>query len=204
MKFLCFADIHENITIMRKLEKVVAAVKPDFLICAGDFTVFEQHIDEMMDWFQRMPVPALIVHGNHEDEAVVRAMTKHKSNIHFIHKHPFEAKDAAGNDVLVIGWGGGGFATKDGELDQWARAHEDKIRKAAKVIFVTHGPPHGTKLDHLYHDYVGNRSYTAFIKRHANILFAISGHLHENFQKEDRMGRCKLVNPGPSGAVITV
>lgn len=226
MKFLCFADIHNSITYRRKIEKVAASQKPDYIICAGDFTVFESYIDQMMDWLAKLPAPVLLIHGNHEDEAVVRVMSKHRNNIHFIHGHIFEAKDVkvasakvasakagsadvakagtAAKEVAVVGWGGGGFAVKDGELEHWMKAHDEHLKKAKAIILVTHGPPHGNKLDYLYHDHVGNKSYTAFIKRYPQTLFAISGHLHENFQKEDKMGKCRLVNPGPDGAIITV
>ncbi len=220
MKFLCVADIHNSITYRRKIEKVCASQKPDYVICAGDFTVFESYIDQMMDWLAKLPVPVLLIHGNHEEGEVVRAMAKHRSNIHFIHGHIFEAKEAkttgakaesadakagmATKDVAIVGWGGGGFSVKDAEFEHWMKAHDDRLKKAKAIILVTHGPPHGNKLDYLYHDHVGNKSYTAFIKRYPATLFAISGHLHENFQKEDKMGKCRLVNPGPDGAIITV
>ncbi|MBS3097214.1 hypothetical protein J4209_00295 [Candidatus Woesearchaeota archaeon] len=31
---------------------------------------------------------------------------------------------------------------------------------------------------------------------------AISGHLHENAGKEDKIGKTKIVNPGPFGKII--
>jgi Icc-related predicted phosphoesterase len=199
MKILAFTDIHESLSCRKKVEALIKKERPEVAVCAGDFTVFEQHLDQMMDWMQKLPVPVLLIHGNHEEEAVIRKMCTHRSNVTFIHKKPTTI-----NGVTFIGWGGGGFDVKDINFDYYSREIEPLAKKAQKIVFVTHGPPNHSKLDYLYKEHVGNRSYENFIRKHDNVVLAISGHLHENFEKEDHLHRTKLINPGPNGKIINI
>ncbi|MEK6822807.1 MAG: metallophosphoesterase [Nanoarchaeota archaeon] len=199
MKLLAFADLHESVGARRKIEAAIKKEAPDYVLCAGDFTVFEQHIDQMMDWLQKLAVPVLLIHGNHEEEAVVAKMCSHRGNITFIHKRP-QLIDG----VLVVGWGGGGFDEVDRHFDHYVKEVAPRIKKAERVVLVTHGPPYGTKLDHLHRDYVGNKSYTNFIKHNHNVVLALSGHIHENAEKEDKLNKARLVNPGPNGKLIVL
>jgi len=199
LKLLCFADLHESLSGMRKLETMVRKEMPAVVVCAGDYTVFEQHIEQMMNWLQKLPVPVLLIHGNHEEEAVVRTMCKSRHNITFLHK-----KLVMKDGVLFVGYGGGGFEHKDPEFERFAKDHEDKIKSAEKVVLVTHGPPHGTKLDHIWGDSVGNKSYAAFLKQHKNAVLGVSGHIHETAGKQDMIGTATVINPGPQGKVIVI
>ena len=83
-----------------------------------------------------------------------------------------------------------------------AKTIKKKI-EGKKIIFITHGPPYGTKIDLLGTNYAGNKSYTNFIKKEKPIL-ALCGHLHENFGKTDQIGPSKLMNPGPEGEIIDI
>ena len=76
-------------------------------------------------------------------------------------------------------------------------------RKGKKVILITHGPPHGTKLDFLSMGHVGSKSYRNWIKKEQPIL-ALSGHLHETFGKKDKIGKTLVINVGPEGMVFKV
>jgi len=199
MRILAFTDVHESVTVMKKLEALCAKEKPDLCICAGDFTVFEQHLDEMMAWMAKLPVPVMLIHGNHEEEAVVRKLCQIHKRTLFLHKHLIEV-----NGVTFVDWGGGGFDERDAQFEKFAAIVRGRISEAKTVVFVTHQPPADSKVDYLWHQHVGNKSYTKFIKQHSNIVFAISGHLHENFGREDRMHGARIVNPGPQGRVLTI
>ena len=199
MKILCFADIHESLTSRRKIEALIKKEKPDVIVCAGDFTVFEQHLEQMMDWMHKLPTIVALINGNHEEEAVVKKMSSHRQNILFLPKKPTRV-----NGVLFVGAGGGGFDVVDRAFEQYVRDIEPLIKGTEKVVLVTHGPPQGCKLDYLYREHVGNKSYTNFIKKHNNVVLAISGHLHENFEKEDTINKARAINPGPNGKIVTI
>ena len=49
----------------------------------------------------------------------------------------------------------------------------------------------------------GDKSIKNFIKKIYPDL-VISGHLHENAGKEDKIKNTKLINPGPYGKIITI
>ncbi len=197
MKLLAFTDIHENMSLMRRIEAMMKKEHPDLVVCAGDFTVFEQHLDEMINWLSKIPVPVYLIHGNHEEEAVIRKICSHKNNLRFIHAKVIDFKG-----IGFTGWGGGGFAVKEKEFERFMLAAKDVLSRFDKIVLVTHGPPYGNALDHLWRENVGNKSYSNFIKKQKNCVLAISGHLHENFGKEAKLGNARLVNPGPQGIII--
>ena len=140
-----------------------------------------------------------MVHGNHEDDLTYFRYSKIFKNIVFIHKKHFIE-----NNLLFIGYGGGGFSQKDMEFEHLAKTKFKDIinqNKNKKIIFVTHAPPYGTKADKLGRNYAGNKSFRRFIENY-KIDLHICGHLHENFGKEDRIGRTKVINPGPFGKIL--
>ncbi|MBI4141431.1 metallophosphoesterase family protein, partial [Candidatus Woesearchaeota archaeon] len=103
--------------------------------------------------------------------------------------------------TLFVGYGGGGFGNIDKGFETFTEKIQENI-KNEKIILLTHGPPYGTKLDHIYKHYAGNISYRKFITKQKNTILAISGHLHETIGAQDQLGSTLLINPGPYGVVI--
>ena len=90
----------------------------------------------------------------------------------------------------------------DKEFRDMAKIWNKKL-KNHRVIFITHGPPYKTKLDKLHGSHVGNKDYLYFVKEFQPALY-ISGHLHENAGKIDKLGRTICVNPGWEGKVLEI
>ena len=197
MKILAFSDVHGDLSTLEHIKKEVKDKKIDYVVCAGDFTFFEQHIEFLTKKLSQLGTEVILIHGNHEDSEVVEILSKKYKNVHFIHKKVKKAGNYA-----FIGYGGGGFSLNDPEFVKTTSNLVKNLKE--KIILVTHAPPNGTKLDHLSRrGYVGNRDYSKFIKNN-NVILAISGHLHENFNKEDKMGKARLINPGYKGKIITL
>ncbi|MBC8501341.1 MAG: metallophosphoesterase family protein [DPANN group archaeon] len=195
MKILAFADHHgspEDIKVIAKKAK-----DADIIVCVGDFTIFEHEIEYIMGQMNKLSKKVLLIHGNHEDEETVEFLSQHFKNVEFIHKKTFEIED-----YIFVGFGGGGFATRDPEFEVWSNEIKKTI-KDKKVVLLTHGPPYGTKVDLLGMGYVGNKSFTKFIKKERPAL-VICGHLHETFNKRDKIGKTLVINPGPEGEIIEV
>ena len=114
-----------------------------------------------------------------------------------IKKLPREVKV---KNVLVLGYGGGGFAMQDSRFRKIAREWYGRYH-GKNVVLVTHGPPFGTTLDLLGSRHVGNYDYRKFIERIKPKL-VIAGHLHETAGAVDKIGTTKVVNPGWEGMVI--
>ncbi len=193
MKILAFTDHHGSPQDIKRVAK--KAEGADIVICTGDFTIFEHEIEYVLEQMNQLPKKVVFIHGNHEAEETVELLAKEFDNLEFIHKKHFEM-----DGVIFIGYGGGGFATRDSEFENFSKKLP-KLMKGKKVVMLFHGPPHDNKLDVIGRDHVGNKSFTEFIKKHKPEL-VICGHLHENFKKRDKIGKTKLINPGPDGEVL--
>ncbi len=201
MKLLIFTDIHGSLTALKRIEQKVKSQNPDLLVCSGDISIFEHEIASIFRRLNKLNKKIIMVHGNHEDASTYYRYSKICKNVIFIHK-----KHLMENNILFLGYGGGGFALKDKEFELFARTKfKDLINnnKDKKIIFVTHAPPYKTRLDRLGRNHAGNKSFRKFVEKY-NIDMMICGHLHENFGKEDRIRKTKLINPGPFGKIVEV
>ena len=198
MKILAFADLHESITCLKKIEQKIEKHKPDVIVNLGDFTVFEQNIEGVLERLAKFGIPVWILHGNHETDTVCQKLCQ-RYGLRFIHKQIFSL-----NDVVVVGHGGGGFALVDKDFERFIKANEKKL-KSKKVLLLTHAPPNNTKIDYIDYldEHVGCKSYTRFIKMH-NVVVALSGHIHETEGKKGRLGKTLLANPGPEGEIFEI
>jgi hypothetical protein len=197
MKILAFVDLHGN---KKALEKIIhRANKKDIemVVCAGDFTIFGQGEEIILSKLNRIGKPVLFVHGNHEDDDILRKRCYLLKNCYFIHKNKFRK-----NSYLFIGWGGGGFSFRDREFEEHLKKFKHLIKKDDKVILVTHAPPYKTKIDNIMGEHAGNKSIRKFIEE-VKPLLVISGHLHECVGY-DKIGRTLVINPGYKGRVIII
>ena len=201
MKLLAFTDTHGSLLALKRIGQKVKSQKPDLLVCAGDISIFEHGIVGILRRLNKLNKKIIIIQGNHEDDSTIRRLSKLFKNIAFIHKTYFIEDNA-----LFLGFGGGGFSVVDKEFEKIAKAKFKKIIKSnegKKIILVTHAPPYRTRLDKLVQGHCGNKSIRNFVKKN-KIDLLICGHLHENFGKEDRIKKTKVINPGPFGKIIEI
>ena len=201
MKILAFTDTHGSLSAFKRIEQRVRTQKPDLLVCAGDVSIFEHGIVRILRRLNKLIRKTIIIHGNHEDASTFIKCSKLFKNIIFIHKRHFIK-----NSTLFLGYGGGGFSAVDRDFEKTANKKFKKIirdNKGKKIILVTHAPPYKTKLDKLIQGHCGNKSIRNFAERN-KVDLLICGHLHENFGKEDKIGKTKVINPGPFGKIIEV
>jgi Icc-related predicted phosphoesterase len=202
MKTIAFVDLHGDKKNYNRLKKRISKESPDFLICCGDFTIFENSIKEMMRKISKFNGKVFLVHGNHEEEKVVAKLAKQYKNIEFVHGRVVWFRNLA-----IVGWGGGGFTVKDVEFEDFAKKVKKDLKKYKKedkkIILVTHAPFYGTELDKINGGHHGNKSFTKFI-RSFKVDYGFCGHFHENKGKEDLIRKCKVFNPGPKGKVVEI
>ncbi len=199
MKILCFVDVHGSMPIMKKL--VERGKKDDIglVICAGDISTFGDKLNKFVELFSKVKKPFLIIHGNHEDESEISRACKPFENCINIHEAGF-----SGPDFTVLGYGGGGFSKVDKKFEKIAKVFKKIIKdKGGKIILVTHAPPYNTTVDKIGKNPVGNKSIREFIVS-AKPDLVICGHLHENANKKDKIGKTLVMNPGYKGKVITL
>ncbi len=197
VKVLAFADVHASVTAFRKLEMLVKKEKPDLLVNLGDFTIFEQHMEEVCARLAKLHPVQLVVHGNHEEDLTTRHVCKRHGWV-FCHKKCVQI-----GDVLFVGYGGGGFSSREPEFERCVKNVHSTIKEAKKVVLLTHQPPYGTAVDNKYGEHVGNTSFTSFIKKY-KIALSLSGHIHETAGRIGKLGKTVFANPGPFGKVFTI
>ncbi|MBS3171631.1 metallophosphoesterase [Candidatus Woesearchaeota archaeon] len=196
MKLLVFTDVHgSKIAIKQIINK---AKEADLLICAGDLTNFGVELNSILKQFKETNKKMIIIPGNHESNAEINNACKKFDfliNIH-LKKHKI-------NDIVFFGFGTGGFSKIDSELEEIMQ--NLKFNEKEKLIFVSHGPPFGTKLDYLDHlqRYRGSKTLREFIKKFKP-KFVVCGHLHENEKKEDKLNNTIILNPGKYGKIIEI
>ena len=200
MKLLAFTDTHGSLLALKRIEQKTKTQKPDLLVCAGDISIFEHGIMGIARRLNKLNKKIIIIHGNHEDDFTFRKLSKLFKNIIFIHKS-FLVQD----NILFLGYGGGGFSIVDKEFEKISIKFKKIIKqnKDKKIILVTHAPPYKTKVDKLVEGHCGNKSIRHFVEKH-KIDLLICGHLHENFGKEDKIKKTKIINPGPFGKIVDI
>ena len=151
---------------------------------------------EFLEKFKKVQKQLLIIPGNHENP---KDLENINDSIISIHKKAYRI-----NNMVFIGYGTGGFSKVDKEFELFIKKVKPTLRKDDKLVLVTHGPPYGTKLDKLpYFEHAGNISYRKAILQLKPFLY-ICGHLHENFNKKDKVDKTFIINPGPEGKLINV
>ncbi len=200
MKVLFFIDTHGSESAMKKIKEKAKEV--DLLVCGGDFTVFEQEMVQILRELNNIGKPVLIIHGNHESGSSVLMECEQLHNLHFIHRNYYIAED-----IVIYGYGGGGFSTRDESFTRNSELFIKELHKISeqnhkkyKLVLLTHAPPYGTKADDIG-EHVGSKSIMDFIQRHHPIL-AVSGHIHETAGADEKLNNTRIINPGSSGMII--
>ncbi|MBS3163226.1 metallophosphoesterase [Candidatus Woesearchaeota archaeon] len=199
MKLLAFVDLHSDLNQLKKLIAKAKEKQPDYLVCAGDISDFGRDIDQIFKELEKLNIPMLIIPGNHESsEGITKLCTKFKFAIN-IHKGCYEV-----NDYCFFGYGEGGFSEEDREFERIANKFKKEINEKKKIIFVTHAPIYGTKVDYISQlGHRGNKSSRKFVLE-VKPKLVICGHLHETATMIDKLGSTVIINPGKYGKIILI
>jgi hypothetical protein len=195
MMLLAFVDTHGDMHSLKRLKR--KAAKADLILCAGDFTIFENYMRAILDEINRFNKPVLIIPGNHEGKMRLERLCKHHKNLVYLHDKVYEQ-----GNFFFAGWGGGGFSLRDHHFEKFGARIKKKI-SGKKLILMLHGPPYGNKTDLIIDEHAGNKSFREFILKEKPLL-VICGHLHENFGVKGKIGKTLIINPGPEGKLIEI
>ena len=149
MRILAFVDVHGSLRAIEILKK--KAKQADVLVCAGDISIFEQNLDDLVFRLNEFGKRVLMIPGNHETEEELEKICSRFKNMRYLHK-----KDIRMGGYLFIGYGGGGFALVDPEFEGWSKRYE----KEKNLILITHAPPYKTKVDVVFKKHHGNNYRT--------------------------------------------
>lgn len=191
MRILAFSDMHNSQTAARALAE--ASADADLVIGAGDFCNMRRGLDTAMDLLSGIAAPMVMVPGNSESAAELRAAAS--SRITVLH----------GESVRIGGLRlfGLGYAVPETPFGSWScdLSEEDAGAMLARCdeadILVTHSPPKGLADRTSQGLSVGSIAVRDAIERIQPAL-ALCGHIHEGWGQEGQLGRTRVVNLGPT------
>lgn len=193
MRILAFTDIHGSEEILNVLAQ--RAQQADVILCAGDLSIFGQELAEVLEAMNSWNKPVYFVHGNHEDEDIFTEIKDEFPNLRFVHGQEVEH-----GDISILGWGGGGFNKQDPQLAAFSKQLKPKTNR----VIIFHGPPHGTVLDYKEgYNHTGCKTRREVIEKLQPFL-VLCGHIHENFGRQEKIGKSLVMNPGPVGKFVEV
>ena len=198
MRLIAFTDFHASPIALKRVYLAARKFKPDYLVCTGDITIFEHNLGWVLKKLNEMPKKVILIPGNHEEGPNFSKICKRYTNIMCIDRSYCRI-----GKYLFLGYGGGGFSFTDPEFREWGEKMKKIMRKEDTVILMTHQPPYGTKVDKIINYSCGSKDIRKFIEKNP-IKLALCGHLHENFNVKDKLGKTVLLNPGPYGMLIEI
>ncbi|MBI2670510.1 metallophosphoesterase [Candidatus Woesearchaeota archaeon] len=197
MKVLAFTDVHGDKRAIKSIIESAKLDNPDLLVCAGDASNFGENLDLILKELKTTKKSIIIIPGNHEDKEELEKICNKFENCIYLHKRTYKI-----GNYFFIGFGGGGFSTRDFEFEEFVNKKKEEISKEHKIILITHGPVYGTKVDLIPGlGHRGCKSYRKFIDKFKPII-VICGHFHEAAGKLDEIDRSLIINPGKLGKVL--
>ena len=195
MKIIALTDIHGRLDYLPQIAPELAGA--DLVLIAGDITTFggEPHAHRIVSSLEIHNPNILAVHGNCDQQSVEEYL--HLCEI------ALDGRCRTIDGVAFAGLGGslpcpGTTCNESPESEFTARLEELKsqIDRDRPLVFVSHQPPWGTKLDTVGTDrHTGSKAIRNFILETQPIC-ALSGHIHEA-ATTDTLRDTTLINPGP-------
>lgn len=204
MKILAFTDAHGDMSAFDQI--IIKAKDADLIVCAGDLTSWGSEINKILEKLKKAMKPMLVIAGNHETDEELKKACAAFDYVICIDNQNYKGEIITYEfeNYVFLGYGGGGFSTKDQKFEQLTNQFAKHIKKDKKLILVTHAPPYGTRLDDMAAiGHRGSQSIMGFIEKYQPIL-SISGHLHETAERKQMIGKTLAINPGAFGKIIKI
>jgi len=188
-KILAVGDIHGDTGLVKRLAEKAVKENVDLVILAGDITMFESSVKNLIGPFVKVGKQVLLIPGNHESNATIDFLSEMYPNTKNIHGYSFK-KDNLG----IFGAGAGDVGInviKDSEIFNLLKRGHEYVKDSPKQIMVTHMHPSGSKAE--FSGFPGSQAVRKAIKEfHPNIL--ITAHIHEASGIEEDIGKTRVIN----------
>lgn len=199
-RILAVSDIHGDSSLAKKLAKRAEEENVDLIILAGDITLFNQPLKNVIAPFAKLKKEVLIIPGNHESIDTINSFTDAYEGTKNLHGYSIMRGDVgifgAGYDSKV-----GPFWIEDEKIFKTLKKSHEFIKDAKKKIMVTHTPPSGTKMEML--GFEGSEGVEKAIKKFKpNIV--ISGHIHEFGGIIDYLHGAKAINVARNATIFEI
>lgn len=193
MRILAFSDLHRNREVARSLRDAAGAA--DIVVGAGDFATRGEGLADTLELLRGIAVPLVLVAGNHDNLAEMRAAMRDCGNAHLLH----------GTGAVIGGaaFFGLGYEIPGGNDSPWnqrleeAEAEELLAHCPDDAVLVTHSPPFGVADLQRNGAHEGSRAIRAVIER-CRPRLVLCGHIHSAWGMMGVIGRSPVHNLGPT------
>jgi Icc-related predicted phosphoesterase len=193
VRLLAFSDIHRDLRQAGRLAERARDV--DVVLAAGDLASVHRGLEEVIEVLAAIETPTVLVAGNNETDAALRAACVGWSAAHVLHGQGVEI-----DGVSFFGLGGGVPVTPwDWSFDLTEEEAAERLAGCPRgAVLVVHSPPKG-HVDGSRR--LGSQAVLEAIED-KQPRFAVCGHIHEAAGEQDRIGESRVLNVGPSGIVL--
>ncbi len=199
MRILAFSNLHRDLDQAARLTEMSKGA--DVVIGAGDFASVHEGLDEAIEALAGIDVPTVLVPGNNERDADLRASTGRLwPAATVLHG---EGVEIGGQNFFGVG---GGIPTTPWS---WSYDLDETEAEAALTdlpegaILVVHSPPKGLCDASSDGSHLGSTAILAAIEARQPKL-VVCGHIHEAWGQSAHTGDTDVVNLGPSGRYFDI
>ena len=197
MKLLIFSDLHCHVEMAQSI--VLRAEDADVIIGAGDFAQLRRGIEQTIDVLKEIARPTILVPGNSESLEELQQACHGWSAVHVLH--------GTGVSIDGVDFYGLGAAVPETPFGSWSydlseqQAGELLVNCPAGGVLVSHSPPKGVVDISSSGDSLGSVAVRETILAKSPQL-VVCGHIHESWEKTERLQDTTVVNAGPRGQLV--
>ncbi len=188
IKILAIGDIHGDTGLVKRLVGKAKKESVDLIILAGDITMAEESVENLIGPFVKAKKQVLLIPGNHESAATIDFLSK-----------MYGAKNIHGYGLRIgdLGIFGAGTANMgvhsigdSGIAELLKKAHEE-VKDAKRKVMVTHIHHFGSKSEMF--GFKGSKAVRKAMEEFKPD-FLISAHMHEAGGMEEKVGKTIVIN----------
>ncbi|MCX6749546.1 MAG: metallophosphoesterase [Candidatus Pacearchaeota archaeon] len=187
-KILAIGDIHGDTGLVKRLAERAKKESVDIIILAGDLTMAEQSIENIVGPLVSTKKQVLLIPGNHESAATIDFLSK-----------MYGAKNLHGYGMRIgdLGIFGAGTANmgphsigESGIAKLLKKAHGE-VKDAKRKVMVTHIHHAGSKSEMF--GFKGSKAVRKALEEFQPDVH-ISSHIHEAGSMEEKFGKTLVIN----------
>jgi len=198
-KILAVGDIHGDSGLVKRLAKKAEQENVDLVIFAGDITLGNREMKNIIAPFQKINMPVLLIPGNHEGGDTTDFLSQVYDNATNIHGYAFKKNDLGIFGAGTVDWGREG-KNSDEILKLLRRGHK-YIKDQDKKIMVTHMHHQGSKAE--IFGFKGSKAVRKAIEEfHPDVL--ISAHIHEAGGLQEKIKNTFVINVSRNPTIFEI